>query len=85
MYKKFFKCSILASAILTTGCYQARFDRATTWTDYRVEMYSGGELVRTWDTSGKVISDSDDVTSYFKDKKTGKLVEISGDIVITEL
>jgi hypothetical protein len=84
MYKKLFASSILAM-LLSSGCYQARFDRATTFSDYKVEMYSGGELVRTWETSGKVISDGDDVTSYFKDKETGKLIEVSGDIVITEL
>lgn len=52
---------------------------------FKVEMYSGGKLVRSWESSGKVSSEDNSDGYYFKDFDTGKLVEISGDIVITNL
>ena len=51
--------------------------------DHKVEMYSGGKLVKEWVSTGKVQSESDSDGYYFNDKETGKLVEVSGDIVIT--
>lgn len=71
-------------AFLSTGCYQAEIERATTWGDYHIEMYSGGELVRTWTSNGKVLSENDSDGYYFVDKKSGKMVEVSGDVVITK-
>lgn len=53
--------------------------------EFKVEMYSGGKLVRTWTSSGKVLSEAQSDGYYFRDKATGKLVEVSGDVVITKL
>lgn len=53
--------------------------------EFKVEMYSGGKLVRTWTSSGKVQSEQRSDGYYFNDKATGKLVEVSGDVVITKL
>lgn len=50
---------------------------------FKVEMYSGGKLVRSWISTGKVSAESGSDGYYFKDKATGKLVEVSGDVVIT--
>ena len=52
--------------------------------EYKVEMYSGGQLVRTWIASGKVQSENGSDGYYFNDKVTGKLIEVAGDVVITE-
>lgn len=52
--------------------------------EFLVEMYSGGEKVREWTSSGKVLSESQSDGYFFNDKVTGKLVEVSGDIVITK-
>lgn len=84
MYKRIGMICVPTLALLMAGCYQARFERATTWTNYKVEMYSGSKLIRTWHTKGKVLSDSDDMTSYFVDRESGKIVELAGDYVITE-
>ena len=53
--------------------------------EYKVEMYSGGQKVREWTASGKVISEQGSDGYYFNDKVTGKLIEVAGDIVITQL
>lgn len=51
--------------------------------EFKIEMYSGGVLVRSWISTGKVNSEEGSDGYYFEDKSTGKLVEVSGDIVIT--
>ena len=53
--------------------------------EFKVEMYSGGKLVRTWTSTGKVSNEKNTDGYYFKDKDTGKLIEVSGDVVITKL
>lgn len=53
--------------------------------DYIIEMYSGGKLVKTWYSSGKVLSEKNSDGYYFEQKKTSKIIEVTGDIIITEL
>lgn len=53
--------------------------------EYKVEMYSGGKMVRSWTASGKVHSEGGSDGYFFNDKATGKLIEVAGDVVITQL
>jgi len=53
--------------------------------EFQVDMYSGGKLVRSWVSTGKVNSEKGSDGYYFKDKATGKLVEVAGDVVITNV
>lgn len=53
--------------------------------EHTVELYSGGKKVREWTSSGKVQSEESSDGYYFNDKETGKLVEVSGDVVITRI
>lgn len=43
-----------------------------------------GSVARTWISSGKVSSESNSDGYYFSDKKTGKLIEVTGRLVITK-
>lgn len=52
---------------------------------FKVEMYSGGTKVREWISSGKVHSEQGSDGYYFNDAVTDTVVEVSGDVVITEL
>jgi hypothetical protein len=52
---------------------------------YKVEILSGGQVVRTYISTGKVQSEEKSDGYYFMDAATNKLVEISGDIIITQL
>jgi len=52
---------------------------------FKVEMYSGGTKVREWISSGKVHSEQGSDGYYFNDTATNTVVEVSGDVVITEL
>ncbi|MEW6381500.1 MAG: hypothetical protein AB1611_18125 [bacterium] len=47
-----------------------------------VKLYSGGRLVEQWESTGKVISEENSDGWLFVDKKTGKLIRVSGTVVI---
>jgi len=73
-------------SVFLFGCTDAKRSKLTNYgNEFSVEMYSGGELVRSWTSSGKVNSEQGSDGYYFKDKHTGKLVEVAGDIVITNI
>lgn len=73
-------------AIIISSCTDAGRAKLTNFgNEFKVEMYSGGLLVKTWISSGKVRSENNSDGYYFVDKSTGKLVEVSGDVVITNL
>jgi len=68
------------------GCTDAKQSKLTGYgKNYKVECISGGVVVRTYTSSGKVSSEEGSDGYYFNDAATNKLVEISGDIIITEL
>jgi hypothetical protein len=81
------KVSVLLLVITTifmVSCTDAGQEKLFNYgNEFKVEMYSGGQLVRTWVSTGKVKSEEGSDGYYFKDKATGKLVEVAGDIVIT--
>jgi len=52
--------------------------------EHKVELYSGGQLVRSWTSTGKVLNGRSD-GYYFEDAETGCLIEISGNVVITRI
>ena len=71
----------LVSAI---GCTDASFSRITAiGNKHRVELWSGGKKVKTWTSTGKVQSEANSDGYYFCDAETGKLVRVTGDLVIT--
>lgn len=75
----------VAVTLAICSCTDASRSRLTGYGDeYKVEMYSGGQKVREWTASGKVISEQGSDGYYFNDKVTGKLIEVAGDVVITQ-
>lgn len=50
---------------------------------HRVQLYSGGKQIGEWVTSGKIENESQSDGYYFRDDKTGKVVMIGGDVIIT--
>lgn len=73
-------------AILLSSCTDAeRAKRGGYGDEFKVEMYSGGQKIREWISSGKVMSEAQSDGYYFKDKQTGRLIEVAGDVVITKL
>lgn len=77
---------VVISMIALFGCTDAVKQKYSNFgNSFKVEMYSGGVLVRSWISTGKVGSEAESDGYYFKDKTTGKLVEVAGDVVITNI
>jgi len=73
-------------AFLFAGCTAAsRSSYVSLGNPHKVEMYSGGVKVREWISNGIVHNETNSDGYYFQDKETGKLIRVSGDIVITTL
>lgn len=52
---------------------------------HRVEIVSGGRVVRSYLSSGKVQSETQSDGYYFNDARTGELIEVAGPVIITQL
>lgn len=77
---------LVAVLISFTGCFAAdRSGIGAIGADHKVQLYSGGNLVREWESNGKVISESNSDGYYFQDKETKRLVRVTGDLVITPI
>lgn len=78
--------TIMTVLLISTACTDAtKSQYGGLGSKHLVEMYSGGELIRTWTSTGKVMSSSESDGYYFRDKKCNCNVEVSGDVVITRL
>ena len=54
--------------------------------EFRIEMLNcDGAVARTWISRGKARSEQNSDGYYFMDKSTGLLVEVAGDIIITQI
>ena len=49
-----------------------------------VKLYSGGIIVEQWQSTGYVHTEEKSDGYLFKDSKTGKLIRVSGDVVIEQ-
>lgn len=53
--------------------------------EFKIEMLNcDGTVARQWVSTGKVGSEANSDGYYFMDKETGKLIEVTGRLVITE-
>ena len=78
---------IAALSILTVtlwGCSDASYQRE--WKSlgqkHKIQLWSGGTLVREWTSTGRVRSVGAEDGWCFVDKETDKLVIVTGDLVI---
>jgi hypothetical protein len=77
--------TLITIAGLFTSCTNAERSKLMGYGgNFKVEMYSGGQKVREWISSGKVLSEDGSNGYYFTELTTGKLIEVDGDIVITK-
>ena len=74
----------LVLVLCLVGCTDAEISQLQSYgSPHRIELWSGGQKVREWTSTGKVLSESESDGYYFCDKETGKLVRVTGDLVIT--
>lgn len=77
---------ILAMLACTIGCSNAeRAQFGGMGSNFRVTLYSGGEVVKEWESIGKVQTESQSDGWFFMDAKTNKLVRVSGDVAVEQL
>lgn len=77
---------LIAVIISSVSCTDAQLSKIGGLGDeFKVEMINcNGTVARRWISSGKVSSEKNSDGYYFKDKKTGKLIEVTGRLVITK-
>ncbi len=76
---------LVAATVGVAGCTSAeRSQLAALGSDHKVTVYSGGSAVREFHSSGKVLTESESDGWYFTDKVTGRLVRVSGTVVIEQ-
>lgn len=84
--KRFLALIAVVALLAVAGCTDA--ERAS-WSAYgntfRVTLYSGGQPVRTWISSGKVLSETSSDGWLFMDSETKRLVRVSGDSVVEQI
>lgn len=76
----------VACCLPFVGCTDANLARQSALGNkHRVELWSGGKLVREWTSTGKVESESQSDGYYFVDVESRELVRVTGDLVITSI
>ena len=76
--------ALCALALNATGCSRANYAAASAWgRNHHVQLYSGGKLIGEWETTGKIENEEHSNGYYFQDEKTGKMVMIDGQVIIT--
>jgi len=74
---------LFLSVVLLSGCSDAERAGLSAWGQkHRITLYSGGQVVGQWESTGKIEDEAHGDGRYFKDDKTGRLVSISGTYVI---
>ena len=73
---------LLLLSLLFYGCDATIGKLKSLGMSANITCYSGGKLIYEGRSSGKVLSEKDSDGYYFKDKKTGNMLEVSGDCKI---
>ena len=77
---------VIAVAGMSAGCSDAaRSQFGAMGSKHRVELYSGGQMVKSWISTGKVVSSENSDGYYFQDEAGSVNVEVSGSVVITRI
>lgn len=77
---------LLVSLVALCGCTDAAISKfQSIGAPHKVELYSGGQKVREWVSTGKVLNEDNSDGFYFCDKDTNVVVRVTGDLVITPI
>lgn len=78
------KLGLIAIAILFTGCTDARWDKlANLGNSANIKCYSGNLLIYEGNSSGNFLSEDKSDGYFFREKDTERLLEVSGNCIIT--
>ena len=87
--KKLTIASLVSVLFLFSGCgwLENRINQLSLTVasgDYKISLYSGGKMVRSWKLHDALIQTEKSSDGYYFSYK-GKLVRVSGDIVVEEI
>lgn len=77
---------VLIILLSFTACTDAELSKIGGLGDqFKVEVINcDGSITHSWISSGKVSTETNSDGYYFKDRETGKLIEVSGNLIITK-
>lgn len=80
------KIALLITAVVAFGCTDAEQSKMGGLGDkFSVKLVNcDGTITHKWISSGKVLSEANSDGYYFMEDKTGKLVEVTGTLIITK-
>jgi len=79
------KVIVLIALLGLMGCSKAqRTLILSAGSKHRITLYSGSSAVRSWVSSGTIENEEKSDGYYFQDDTTGKLVRVSGSVVIEQ-
>jgi len=79
------KIIVIVALLGLLGCSKAqRASICAIGSKHRITLYNGGIAVRSWVSSGVIENEERSDGYYFQDDATGKLIRVSGDIVIEQ-
>ena len=79
------KLIVIIALLGLMGCSKAqRANILAIGCKHRITLYSGTMAVRSWVSSGTIENEEKSDGYYFQDDATGKLVRVSGSIVIEQ-
>lgn len=83
---KYGTIAALLFCIGTTSCTDAKRAKIGGYGDeFKIQMINcDGTVSREWISTGKVLSEASSDGYFFNDKETGKLIEVTGRLVITK-
>lgn len=74
---------VIFAVLFCAGCTDVeRSNLASYGRKHTIELYSGGECVRTWVSTGKVVTESNSDGYVFRDAD-GNFIRVSGNVVVT--
>ena len=81
------KILLISFLLLTYACTDAKKAKFGGFgSKFQIEMLNcDGSVARTWISSGKVSSEQNSDGYYFMEQGTGKLIEVTGRLVITKI
>lgn len=85
--KKLISITLICLSLSAISCTDAKMSKITALgSKHKVELIGyDGTVIREWISSGKPLSEANSDGYYFKDTKTGKIIEVSGTLIITTL
>lgn len=80
------KIILLGIFLLSLSCTDAKRAKLGGYGDeFKVELVNcDGTITHSWISSGKVASEKNSDGYYFNEKETGKLIEVTGTLIITK-